>query len=130
MPRFVILRHELPDGGQRSSHWDMMFERGESLRTWAAEQLPRPGEDTEARELPAHRLTYLDYEGPVSGDRGSVSRWDEGEYTLHDEAADRVVMSLAGRRLTGQLTFDRATQDPADQLWRVSFSAEPTSGCS
>ena len=39
-------------------------------------------------------------------------------------------MSLAGRRLAGQLTFERAAQDPADQLWRVSFSAEPTSGCS
>jgi hypothetical protein len=127
MPRFVILRHELPAGGERGSHWDLMFEHGGSLRTWAAERLPEEGAETEALQLADHRLEYLNYEGLVSGDRGSVSRWDAGEYTLEVEAENRVVMTLAGSGLAGRMTFGRAG---ADQLWRVSFSAAPTSGCS
>jgi hypothetical protein len=126
MPRFVILRHELPSGGPRGSHWDLMFERNEVLRTWALEQLPDESQPSVAHELADHRLEYLDYEGPVSAGRGSVARWDEGQYVLEAEAEDRLVITIEGRHLAGQLTLARAAEDR--QLWRVSFSAAPTSG--
>ena len=40
MPAYVILFHELPEGGERGSHWDVMLEDGDCLRTWAVEAEP------------------------------------------------------------------------------------------
>jgi hypothetical protein len=48
-----------------------------------------------------HRRAYLDYEGPVSGGRGRVVRWDVGTFTLEEESGGRLVLRLAGARLTG-----------------------------
>ena len=82
MPRFVILRHEGRDPEQPSVHWDLMLESGGILRTWALAALPAAGEPITAEQLPDHRLHYLDYEGPLSGNRGSVTRWDHGSFEL------------------------------------------------
>ncbi|MGD9722130.1 MAG: DNA polymerase ligase N-terminal domain-containing protein [Pirellulales bacterium] len=125
MARFVILRHELPAGSSRPSHWDLMFERAGTLRTWAVEREPDFSNPQSALALADHRLDYLDYEGPVSGDRGSVTRWDRGEYTIVAESAGEWVVVLSGSRLVGRMTLARA---PADHSWRVSFAAAPTSG--
>jgi hypothetical protein len=125
MPRFVILRHELPAGSPRDSHWDLMFETQGTLRTWAVDADLSLSAEASARELPAHRLDYLDYEGPVSQGRGAVARWDRGEYHLVVDAEDQWIARLAGKRLAGTLTLMRAGPG---QLWRVSFSAAPTSG--
>ena len=89
MPRYVILQHEMPAGHEdRPLHWDLMFEWHDSLRTWALACEPRAGVEIAARRLSDHRLAYLDYEGPVSGDRGSVRRWDAGTYEGTWEEAD------------------------------------------
>jgi hypothetical protein len=108
MPRFVVLRHDMPPGAARPSHWDVMFERGEALRTWAVEASPELTDEQEALALPDHRLAYLDYEGAVSGDRGTVARWDEGTYDVLEKDDKRFVARIAGRRLEGtvSLTFD------------------------
>lgn len=126
MPRFVVLRHELPAGRSRGSHWDLMFEEGSVLRTWATECEPQMAADSDAMQLPDHRLAYLEYEGPVSGDRGSVTRWDAGEYHLESESPSEIRMRLAGARLVGLLTLVR--RDAEGHSWRVSFGAEPMSG--
>src|SRR5947207_11677627 len=76
MPRFVILLHETPAGYSRKTHFDLMLEAGDSLRTWALDALPAPGETALAERLPDHRPIYLDYEGQLGGDRGGVSRFD------------------------------------------------------
>ena len=76
MPRFVILEHDFPE-----LHWDFMLECGSALKTW---RLARPpvtdGDPIAVTPLSDHRLQYLVYEGPVSGDRGNLKRWDAGEY--------------------------------------------------
>lgn len=77
MPRFVILEHDFPE-----PHFDLMLEEGDSLRTWRLPAMPRVGEFLFAPELPRHRRLYLDYEGPVGGDRGSVARRASGTYHL------------------------------------------------
>ena len=82
MPRFVILRHDHP----RGVHFDFMLEAGGVLKTWALPEPPRPGVEMECEALGDHRLAYLDYEGPISGDRGSVVRWDRGEYAVSGRA--------------------------------------------
>lgn len=83
MPRFVILRHEMPADAKRATHWDLLLERGETLESWALSREPAQSGlpmEVAAEKLADHRLAYLTYEGPISGDRGSVSRWDEGDF--------------------------------------------------
>ncbi|MDR0521468.1 MAG: hypothetical protein LBH00_06405 [Planctomycetaceae bacterium] len=82
MNRFVILRHQTPAG----EHWDVLLETEPALAAWSV-----PPQNTgglafscPAKKLPDHRKFYLDYEGAVSGDRGTVSRIDSGTY---EEAA-------------------------------------------
>lgn len=76
MPRYVILTHDHP-----FLHWDLMLEVEGGLRTWRLSAPPAPGIDIRAEPLGLHRAEYLDYEGPVSGGRGHVQRWDAGQYT-------------------------------------------------
>lgn len=96
MPRFVILEHDHPE-----LHWDLMLESGAVLRTWRLAVPPRAsGERIAAIALPDHRLAYLDYEGPVSGNRGTVTRWDAGCYEA-DAAAPTLALRFVGARITG-----------------------------
>ena len=125
MPRFVVLRHELPATSARASHWDLMFEADGALRTWAIEQDLRSVQHQPAEALALHRLAYLDYEGPVSGNRGTVTCWDRGPFEIERDEPGRFVARLAGEKLQGRITL---IQGPADHSWRVSFAAEPTSG--
>ena len=61
-------------------HWDLMLEAGKSLKTWAIDEPITAGIELPARQLADHRLAYLTYEGPVSGQRGSVRRIAEGTF--------------------------------------------------
>lgn len=76
MPRFAVLIHDHP-----FLHWDLLLECGDVARAWRLLEEPRLGE-IRLQPLPDHRLFYLDYEGPVSGDRGTVQRFDAGEYEV------------------------------------------------
>ena len=129
MPRFVILHHVMPPGSTRASHWDWMFERDGVLTTWAVECSPGPA-PTEAKQLPDHRLEYLQYEGPIRGGRGTVHRVDQGTYEPVTWTSDRVVVFLEGRQWQGTATFQRVEPSSPDDasssvdasLWRLSFS--------
>jgi hypothetical protein len=121
MPRFVILRHETPPGYERPTHWDLMLESGRVLRTWALEELPKPGQSVSAEQLPEHRLAYLDYEGEVVGNRGRVTRVEYGKYDLVDEANGQIRAQLDGQTLRGQLLIMR--EDAGGHRWRVSLVA-------
>jgi hypothetical protein len=100
MPRFVILEHDHP-----FLHWDLMLEPGNVLRTWRLAAAPAPGQCVAAEALGDHRRAYLDYEGPVSGNRGQVQRWDSGTYDgdLPEifTAGQAVELRLHGQRLRG-----------------------------
>ncbi|MDR0336912.1 MAG: hypothetical protein LBI18_07465 [Planctomycetaceae bacterium] len=76
--RFVVLLHEHPNG----NHWDFMLETGMLLTTWAIppQRVPLQSFQCQAKKLPDHRLLYLDYEGEISQQRGSVQRIDSGTY--------------------------------------------------
>ncbi|MEQ8845826.1 MAG: hypothetical protein RIB58_13335 [Phycisphaerales bacterium] len=97
MPRpfpTVLLRHDLPDG---SHHFDWLIDRdGQGpLLTFRLDADLRTGPPSfEAVLLPDHRRRYLDYEGPVSGGRGSVQRLWRGQGVLVVEEADRVVVRV------------------------------------
>jgi hypothetical protein len=119
MPRFVILRHEMPLGSSRGTHFDLMLEVGGMLRTWSIPELPVSGKLIQAEALLDHRLAYLDYEGPVSDNRGSVSRVDEGEYEVLADSAELWHVRLAGKVLNGRLELRQAEDSPSQ--WMASF---------
>lgn len=121
MPRFVILRHELPPGHDRGTHFDLMLEVGGVLRTWALPELPEVGKAIEAEALPDHRLAYLEYEGPVSGNRGAVSRVEEGEYEKVEETEALLRFRLVGKLIVGMLILRRDEKSPA--CWTATMSA-------
>ena len=73
--RFVILKHDHP-----FLHWDLLLENGPVAATWRLLRPPECGKPIESERLPDHRLQYLDYEGPVGGDRGSVQRLHAGTW--------------------------------------------------
>ncbi|MCH2123321.1 MAG: hypothetical protein MK165_00905 [Pirellulaceae bacterium] len=119
MPRYVILHHRMPLEMTRSSHWDLMLSTGKSLRTWALPQPPAIKDRITAEQLVNHRLEYLDYEGPVSNNRGDVNKWDAGTYEICQENDLQIVTQLEGDRLTGQLTLSRDNIEA--QRWTLEF---------
>jgi DNA polymerase Ligase (LigD) len=123
MPRFVVLFHETPAGYPRGTHYDLMLEQGDVLRTWALEALPAVGQTVPAEGLPDHRTAYLDFDGAIAGNRGSVSRCDAGEYEIVEETATRLVVRLRGAKLTGTIALAAHEDDPPHR-WRVSLSAD------
>ena len=103
MPRFVVLQHDSP----RGLHWDFMLETGSVLATWALPLPPNPNHELPAQSLPDHRTEYLEYEGSVLGNRGSVVRWDRGTYQLVKRTDERLVVILTGDKLRGQVELTR-----------------------
>ena len=100
MRRYVILTHDHP-----FLHWDLMLEADGGLRTWRLASPPAAGVTLVAEPLATHRVAYLDYEGPVSGERGSVNRWDAGTFDWERDDADEVAVTLHGERYHGRLVL-------------------------
>ena len=103
--RYVILHHLLPG----DEHWDFMLEHGNTLLTWRIPRDPTlPGEwPIRCERIGDHRKAYLDYEGPVSGDRGVVTRVDRGPLELEAVEEQRVVF-VTGGRFQGRHVFQRS----------------------
>jgi hypothetical protein len=115
--RFVVLFHIHPVEGD---HYDVMIEWGRILRTWRVARHPenatRDGSiDCEA--IGDHRIVYLDYEGPVSGNRGHVTRYDAGHCRIVEESIDRIVIEFAGRIIEGRFVLKREPDTAAQ--WRL-----------
>jgi hypothetical protein len=116
MPRFAVLIHDSP----RGLHYDFFLESGDVLRTWALPQAPEPGSRMDGEALPDHRLIYLDYEGPISDGRGTVTCWDRGGFTCETWTDDEIVVSLLGERLCGRVELHRMSQIAS--TWRFVAS--------
>ncbi len=99
--RFVVLRHDSPAG----VHFDFMLDVGDALKTWSLSQPPQPGLEIAATPLADHRRAYLDYEGPVSNDRGSVIRCDAGAYITIRQTDSEWVLDISGENYRGRLTI-------------------------
>ncbi|MCK6486543.1 MAG: hypothetical protein HUU22_18425 [Phycisphaerae bacterium] len=118
--RFVVHHHILAGG----SHWDLMFEAGAGLATWRS---PVPLAQVDARPVAIerigdHRLAYLSYEGPVSGDRGRVEIHETGTYETLDvtEREWRI-------RVSGSLThaaFLLCSSGGASGEWTIRRTAD------
>jgi hypothetical protein len=103
MPRFALVAHDHP-----FDHWDLFLEAGPVVRTWRL--IPRllAGTAALAEPTPDHRLSYLDYEGPISGGRGTVSQVDTGQFVWERDDAECVTIQLVGRKFVGRLSISSA----------------------
>ena len=101
MPCFVILEHDWP-----APHWDFLLEAGPVLRAWRLLAEPVAGRDVPAEPNADHRVLYLDYEGPVSGGRGTVRRRDAGTFVWVADAPGRVEVELRGAKLAGRCVIE------------------------
>lgn len=136
--RFVVLRHEDREG----LHFDLMIESGERLATW---KFPTAPESVSAgaaaasslhwppvlhgRRIGDHRRAYLTYEGPVSGDRGHVTRHDEGTCRVDrpvaydrepaelSDSVERWCIEFCGRLLRGR--FELVRDDDQGSGWSL-----------
>ena len=66
-----------------------------------------------------HRLFYLDFEGPVSGDRGRVTAWDRGDLDWFTATESLVRVQCHGAKWRGVLTLRHQTECQ----WRAEFTA-------
>jgi hypothetical protein len=128
MKRYVILHHVMPAPSERPSHWDFMLQSDQVLRTWAFDQPPEPGKVIVAAALADHRIDYLTYEGPVSGDRGHVKQWDQGTYTVREDQGDCLRLLLTGERLECEVTITRDREDSTRWFFRFASVSTSASG--
>jgi len=117
--RMNILQHDHP----RGRHWDLLVEQPDAamLATWALDGPPVESRPIPARRLPDHRPLYLDYEGPVSGDRGHVSRWDHGTCRIVERGEESWTVELHGEQTIGTAVLRRLP----DGDWEFLLTTSP-----
>lgn len=92
--RYVILHHQ----GIETPHFDLMVETAEdsALSTWRLDRWP-PADGDIATPLPDHRRAYLEYQGPVTNNRGHVQRIACGTCLIQHNSSDQLVAQLDGK---------------------------------
>jgi hypothetical protein len=113
--RYVVLHHT----GVPEEHFDLMFETapGSSLATWRSAVWPVV--TVTAERLADHRREFLEYEGPVSGDRGQVRRVAAGEFHVEATTDGQRQFVLDG---TVRLTFTHRE----GAVWMIEGEAAAT----
>jgi hypothetical protein len=111
---FVIHEHS----GFGPTQYDLMLEDGPALATWQIPVSPPEigqGQSISATKLPDHRRHYLDYQGPVSGNRGEVGRLDRGTYELLARAEGLWRVKLRGGAI--EADFELVRQE--GNVWQL-----------
>ncbi|MFH1418667.1 MAG: DNA polymerase ligase N-terminal domain-containing protein [Planctomycetota bacterium] len=113
--RFVVLEHTDGEG----LHFDLMIETGSRLATWKSGQPPEEalGRALSCARIADHRMAYLDYEGPVSGDRGHVRRRDAGVCIIEHRTPNSWHIRFEGQRLAGRFVLSRSGDE--EEAWRL-----------
>jgi hypothetical protein len=106
MPRFVIQQHAVTAD---QTHWDLMLEFSGQLATW---QVPVKPADWSAvgilcPKIFPHRMHYLTYEGPISGNRGIVTIVARGAYEFLQQEENCWRVLLSGDTIAGVLELRR-----------------------
>jgi bifunctional non-homologous end joining protein LigD len=122
--RFVIQEHSA-----RRLHWDLRLERSGALASWA---LPRgipsdPGENRLAVRTEDHPLDYLEFEGEIPKGEygaGTMRVWDRGTYACEKFDEDKVIVVLAGERVSGRYALFR-TRERDWMIHRMDAPADP-----
>ena len=101
MPRFVIQQH---DHQENATHWDLMLEVGEVLKTYRLDRSPEQLLKSAAQAEPIfdHEKRFLNYEGPVQNGLGNVRIVERGTYETITAAEDKWRFDMRGGVLQGQ----------------------------
>jgi bifunctional non-homologous end joining protein LigD len=115
-PRFVVQEHSA-----RRLHWDLRLEHEGVAASWAVPNgIPAdPSENRKAVHTEDHPLEYLEFEGEIPAGEygaGTMKIWDSGTYEVHKWEEGKIVVSLAGERLSGRYALFRAGSDERDWL--------------
>ena len=129
--RFVVLRHELPPNLGRANHWDLMLEQADRVdagpddaclltfevlaapETWCGMM--------KVRRLQDHRRYYLNYQGPISGDRGVVTRVTAGTFVWLNASPNRIqveIMECDGG-LVGVMELKKLSEQSESDSWEM-----------
>ena len=112
--RFVVQRHRA-----RRPHYDLRFEIGGALASWAVPKGPTldPSVRRSAFHVDDHPMEYLDFEGvipPGEYGGGDVTVWDRGTWEPHGTddpaaavAAGELHAEVHGEKLRGRLVLVR-----------------------
>ena len=124
-PVFLVHEHH-----SRSHHFDLRLEFDGVLRSWA---VPK-GLSTEAGvrrlavQVPDHALSYAPFEGEIpegAYGAGKVDIWDRGTFRVVEQAEDKLVVDLQGKRVQGTYTLVKAAFKGDGKSWLVSRTAGP-----
>ncbi len=124
--RATLLQHETRSG----RHFDLLIEDPtlgppRLAPLWAARVSLPPAAWVAAGvlrlvPLPPHRRIYLDYQGPLTGGRGRVSRVASGHAVPRLWTAGRIEMSLRLGAFSGRLDLQRRS----NRLWIADVWAD------
>jgi hypothetical protein len=87
------------------------------LLTFRCDRWPLCDCDVITRQ-PDHRRMYLDYQGPISGDRGEVARIASGLCRIRNQAARQLTVALSSSGQDQNITLQMVD----DTTWRVSVN--------
>lgn len=115
---FVVHEHHA-----RSLHWDVRFERGGVLVSWAVPKgLPAdPGPVRLAVHTEDHPLEYAAFSGVIPrGEYGAgrMEVWDRGRYEVLKWTPEKIDVVLHGSRVEGRYVFIRHGEQTSDWLVR------------
>lgn len=101
-----------------------MLESGDFLVTWQLSDFPPNPENTPmpAKKIFDHRKVYLEYEGPLSNNRGRVQIADRGTFTLLSQSNVEWEVDFSGVLLRGRYRIVQSPEDP--ELW--TFRPDPS----
>ncbi len=125
MPRFVILEHDYPE-----QHWDLMLEQGNHLCAWKLKENPdriyikasKPISTIVSKASHDYKHIYLDYEGPLTNDRGFVTQFDQGTFEWLEQSDEQITISLQGKKLSGIAKFTKLTSNIEPDNWQLELS--------
>ena len=144
--RWVLLHHQVGESlGNRGDHYDFMVspegisqadsgleelnsEPAGLLWTWAipANPLDQPLPlECVAERLPDHRAAYLDYEGPISGNRGQVKQVASGSYEVVSCSECRIELRVQCSDGDGTCCDEPflVSLKRRGEIWKLSWSA-------
>ncbi len=110
-----MLLHTQPEG----DHFDLMIEDGPTLATWKIDVPPETAsvEGIPCERIADHRRRYLEYEGPISGDRGHVVRHGEGTCEVLRQGGRAWRVAFDGKLMNGVFLIEKA--DDQGAAWRL-----------
>ena len=118
--RFSIAKHEMPANSSRHSHFDLFLESEGTLMTWELTSLLTTQNNQVVRRLANHRLVYLDFQGPLSDDRGTVKLVDTGSLEWVTLESERLISRINGQTTDGILTLT-SEDSSTDDVWNLTF---------